>query len=295
MVKLFSQLTKSFDKFFDEDYVTADGFKLKTEAKDFKGEVTVNKGKAALSAELEFETDLDSNIVKHEAKVQSNGEHTLKSTVDVSKALEKTSVKKVFNFNSNTHGYDLDTSVRNTSIQDTILQLNFHGFSTKDWTSTLHAATEITPSFRISGDATYDGTKKEVNQFHYGLSFSPQKWIETFVAYSHKDKIDSDIKPWKAGVLDFRQRINASEVTVLGFDYSYNLAEKTSSTSFGLETRLADSVAFKSKVNSDGNIEASTVLKVNDTWSLTVGAATHASHIGGKQEAQVGFELTGKL
>jgi hypothetical protein len=295
MVKLFSQLVESFDDFFKINFVTADGFKLTTKAKDFKGVVTVKGGKAALKAELEFETEVDSNKVKHVAKILSKGEHTLESTVDISKALENTSVKKEFNFNSNTHEYDLDASIRNTSITDTKLQANVHGFSDKHWTSTLHAATEITPSFKLSGDATYDGSKKEVNQLHYGVCYFPQNWIETFIAYSHEDKIDSDIRPWKTGVLDFRQRLKASEVTTLGFDYSYNLGEKTSSTTFGLETRLTDSVAIKSKVNSDGNIEASTILKVNDTWNLTVGAATHASTIGGKQEAQVGFALTGKL
>jgi hypothetical protein len=295
MVKFFSELIDSFDNFFVENYVTADGFKLTTKAKDFTGEVTVNEGKAALNAELESEMDVDSYKVKSVAKFQSNGELSIESTADVSKALEKTNMKKVFNFNSNTHEYDLDTSITNTSITDTKLQLNVHGFSTKDWTSTLHAATKVTPSLRVSGDATYDGTKKEVNQLHYGLYYLPQKWTKTLIAYSHEDKIDQNIRPWKSGVLDFRQRLKATKVTTLGFDYSYNLGEKTSSTTFGFKTRLTDGVAIKSKVDSAGNIEASTVLKINKAWRLTIGAATHASQIGGKQEAQIGFALAGKL
>lgn len=295
MVKLFTDLAEDYDNFFKDNYVVADGFKVKAKAKDFAGEVKLNGGKASLKGKLEFENKLDDYKFEHTATVKSDGKHTFESKCDVSKLFEKTKVTKTINLDSNTHDYDVQVSTSNTSVEKTKFQLDLQYFRNGNWTATAHAARKLCGGMKLSNEITYDGANKELNNFRFGVLFKPTKFAQSFVTYTHEGKIDSAIKPWQAGVLEFRQRFKASSDTKLGFDYSYSLGDKTSSTTFGIDTNLSEGVDVRGKVDAAGKIETSATLKINSGWKLTIGAATHASHIGGKQEAQIGVGLEGKL
>lgn len=249
MVKFFTDIAEDYDNFFKDNYVVADGFKVKAKAKDFTGEVKLNQGKPSLKGKLEFDTKFDEYKVEHTATVKSDGKHTIESKCDVSKVFEKTKVTETLNINSNTHDFDVQVSTTNTSVEKTKFQLDLQYFKNKNWTATAHFARKLCCGFKLSDEITYDGANKEFNNFRFGVLMKPNKFAQSFLTYTHEGKVDANIRPWHAGVVAWRQRFKATSDTKLGFDYSYNLADKTSTTTFGIDTNLSEGVDVRGKVD----------------------------------------------
>jgi hypothetical protein len=295
MADLFTDLKEDYNHLFTDDYVARDGFKLKAKTKDFTGEAALSNGKTKLKGKLAFGMELNDQKLDYTLTVKSSGDHSLETKTDLSKFIPNTTSTDTFNWNSKTQDWDFEANFENESIEKTKLRLDAKVEKGGDWSATLHSGRSICSGLSFAGDVNYDGKAKEFNNFNLGAHFTPNEWTKSWVTHTHEGKIDSSYNPIRTGVLSWNQRFTASAATILGFDYSLNLGDKTSTTALGAHTTLSDGVEVRGKVNHQGDIEAAAKFEVSPNWKMTLATATHASHISGKQEADFGISLEGKL
>ena len=229
MAELYTDLEETFDKFFEDGFISKDGFKLKTKSKDFTGEAKLNGGKATLKGKAQFSTHIEDRVIDHKLTFKSNGEHQLENESDISKVVENTHIKTTTDWNSNTQNYEIETSVTNKSVKDTTVRFDFKYSKTDPISVTTHLARKTCPRSNVFADFKYDHGKKDISEAHFGALMVPTDYLKTLISTS-LGGINGKNLPWNSGTLAYRQRYVASPSTTLGFDYTYDVEDKESTT-----------------------------------------------------------------
>lgn len=295
MAKLFTDIDKEYDDFFKVGFIARDGFYVKVDSTNFTGKATVADNKPNLEATFKETGKVQDTDVQGKITLRSTGVHDLEGVWDLSSFVDRTALKHTTKWNSSDHSHNTVVAITNTSIQDVKAKFDFQYFKGGDWTFTNHFGKIFSSQLSGGLDFTWDGKKSEINATHIGVFYYPSEWVRTWISHSTQGSLSKKTNWTETGVLAWRQRFVANATTILGFDYIYNLENKNSGLSVGIETSPAVGVVLKSKVTSGGDVEAAARLAADSNWDLLVSAGTKANQVSGKQEPVFGVGLEGRL
>ena len=230
MARLFKDIAMDMDSFFKANYIAEDGFRIKTKTKGFNGEARIKDGNAALKGKLRFKTEGRGHTVDHTWTFKSSGTVALKHKGDISKFVRDTEVESKHEWDTKNNGREMETSVTHKLCKDTTLQLDVHHVKGGSLSATAHAARRICSGFSFSTEFKYCNEQKKIAAANFGALFTPTDYMTTFISSSLDGPIGAGNMPWNAGALSWRQRYIANSSTILGFDYTYNVTDKTSRT-----------------------------------------------------------------
>mmetsp|Transcript_6268 Transcript_6268/g.5384 ORF Transcript_6268/g.5384 Transcript_6268/m.5384 type:complete len:296 (+) Transcript_6268:23-910(+) len=295
MAELFADITEDLDRYFQDGFVANDGFKIKTKAKDFAAEAKVKGGKTALKGKFAFKTDIEDKSIDNTITIKSSGDHTFESESDLGSIIDATSIKNTLDMNSLTNHFKNETSFFNKSIEKTTLRLDVHTQTKEPVSVTAHLGRKICPGSTVTADVSIDSGSKQITGANLGVLFTPTDYFKTFVTTSLKGSLNSKNLPWNAGTLALRQRYTANPTTVLGFDYTYNVSDRTSTSKIGLSTNVSEGLDVKTQIDHTGNIQGSAIFNLNKTWKMTLSGATTSASAAGKEQPKYGVFFDGKL
>ena len=295
MVKTFSAVEEKHENFFKDDFIATKGFYIKVKADDHTGKVTIKNNVPTLEAKLEHKHKVQDTKVKTETILKSNGEHELKGVWDLDDVLEKTELTHHSHFNSSTHEHKHIITLVNKAIKHTKNSFEFTYNNDKTWHIVHGIGHEICKRTSFAFDYTFCGKASTVVATNFGVLLKPTKWATSWLSYSTEGALNKDIDWKRFGTLGWKQRFETEGKTKLGFDYSYNLANRSSNILFGLRTRVSSGFDLSTKVASSGDIEASGKIEIADNWNLIVSSAMQGSGVTAKQQNVFGFGLEGKL
>jgi hypothetical protein len=295
MAKFFGDIEDKFDDFFTLNYVAQDKFYVKVKANKFVGEVKMKGDNPELKAKFKHNAHVQDFKVDAEVALSSSGKHKFIGEWDLKDTVKDVEVKHTTNWNSQSNDHDTLVALQFKGVDTAKLGLDFQYFRNGHWEATPHLAKEIQKGLSSATDFTWDGKTSEIKDFKVGIEYEPNNWSKTWLSHHVGNPLAKDFKLGKIGSLSLCQRFNASLKTQLGFDYNYNLNDKSSTLQVGIETSPAAGLTVKSKINSEGSIEAAAKIDTGNGWDVLVALATHSASISGKQEAQFGVGIEGKL
>jgi hypothetical protein len=295
MVKFFHDIEEKFDDFFKKKYVAFDKFYVKAKGDHFEGEARMKGDNTELKLKVKDKYKVQDMKFDEELTISSTGKHKFVGDWDLDKYSKDTTLKHTSEWNSGTNDHDTQVAVTYKGVHKTRLGVNFHYFKGGEWELTPRVSRKFCKGFVVASDFNFDGQKNEISSLNFGIFYKPTKWAKTWITHSVDGPINANTKWDKVGLCALRQRINAGNKTELGFDYFYDMENKSSSVTLGIEKEVASGVSIKSKVNSEGHIEASATLEVGDNWNVIIGTATSSGSIATKQECTFGIGLEGTL
>ena len=296
MVKVFGSIDEDREDFFKNGFIANDGFYVKAKYDNHTGTVKINNGKSKISAKMTQKGKFNDTKIKGEAKISSDGKHEFKSEWDLDKTIDNTEVETSTEWNSGSHEHSTTVSLINDGVMKGLKnQFDFTYASSGDWEFTHGLGYKHCKGAKSGLEYTWDGKANALSTANFGLLLKPSKWTSAWLTYKTDGQLNAKTDWLHYGSIGWSQRFKTDSKAKLGFDFSYDLAGRTSSITFGGETEIADNVEARAKVSSDGQIEAATKLEIADNWDLHLGTTLNGTGVTASQAASFGVGLEGKI
>lgn len=296
MVKVFGDVDGDHENFFKNGFMAKDGFYVKAKYDNHAATIKIANGKSKIQAKMTQKGKFNDTKVKGEGKLSSDGKHEFKSEWDLDKTIDDTEIETSTEFNSGTHEHSTTVSLINKGIVKGLKnQFDLTYDSSGDWEFSHGLGYKHCKGAKTSLEYTWDGKANTLTAANFGLLLRPAKWASAWLTYKTDGKLNAQTDWLHYGTIGLSHRFKTESKAKIGFDFSYDLAGRSSTITFGGETDIADNVELQAKVSSDGEIEAATKLEIADNWDLHLGTTLNGAGVTASQAASFGVGLEGKI
>lgn len=296
MAQFAEKLDKDFQDFYEKAFTSTKGLIVKVNGKNHSGQVAIKEG-GKTEIELKHTHYHEANDVKYkkDLTLKSTGVLTFEAEANVSNHVKATWLRQTTNWDTQNNKFDVKATLESRYYEGLASRFDFRYFKGGDWTFKPNLAFQMCPKRSFFFDMTYDGKSKEVNEINVGLLHSPTERMQTILMRKIVGKVGSfqDLKT--NGFVSLKSRLIPRDLTILGFDYIYNLKDKSSSMIMGLETQVQKGFTVRGKVLSTGDLEVGTTVALNDQWNMTLSAAGRAADISAAHKPNIGIKFEGFL
>jgi hypothetical protein len=296
MAQTYSDIEDDHSGFFDDDFVAGQAFYAKLKHGSHTGTFKVRDGSSVLEAKLQQSADVQDTKVDGTLKLSSTAKHQIEGEWDLHKFAPHTTFKHTTNVNSETHDHDTTFSLTNTgAIENVKNTFDFVWPSKGQWSLTHSLGYFHNTHNRFGLQYTYDGEATRLTSTKLGLLVVSNDYTQSWITHESDGNISSETDWKRFGKLGQSTRFTTTSNAKLGFDWVYDLKERTSDVTFGVHAQPLDGLSLRAKSNQKGEIEASAKVTIANNWDFLFGTALNGSTITSKGNQDFGFALEGKI